>query len=44
MKTSLTFQLKYVNILFQLAGKDIISAVKGEMSGDLEDGFKALGI
>lgn len=29
--------------LLQLAGKDILSAVKGEMSGDLEDGFKALG-
>ncbi|VDI81218.1 annexin A7/11 [Mytilus galloprovincialis] len=26
----------------RLAGKDILSAVKGEMSGDLEDGFKAL--
>lgn len=30
--------------LLQLAGKDILSAVKGEMSGDLEDGFKALGM
>ena len=26
----------------QIAGKDIISAIGSEMSGDLEDGFKAL--
>lgn len=27
---------------FQLSGKDILSSIGSEMSGDLEDGFKAI--
>ena len=36
--------LMYVSFgLFQIAGRDILSSIGREMSGDLEDGFKALG-